>query len=121
MPTSTSETDPEKVAALDAAKGPCGVCQGKYSEHGEGKTRHAWVPEGSTEMLTHEEAAKKTRQGPGEAMVVRMPTNGQGPLQRLIEVLSSRGALSNEELMYITGITGEVKGHGDDAGATHGG
>lgn len=114
-----SSTTSDDSATQDGQKGPCGVCEGKFSEHLEGKTRHAWVPEGSSEMITHEQARKQKQQN--QPLVIRQPANGQGPLQRLIEVLSNRGILSNGELMYVTGITGEAEDHGDGSRATHGG
>lgn len=93
---------------------PCAVCRGAYSEHfdGDGKkiTQHSYT-EKEGDLVTHEEAAKRSQPRQQQGMQVS-PTMlamqaGTNPLAmgRLIEVLLDKGVLTNEDALYVAGFS----------------
>lgn len=83
---------------------PCGICKGKKSEHGPGKTQHVYSPEGQLKTHKQEEAEQQRQAGP---QLIRLPgaqTNEAGAIGRLCEVLMDNGLMSQEQALYVAGM-----------------
>jgi hypothetical protein len=85
----------------------CAVCHGRKSEHfddeGRPKTQHAFT-ELEGDLVTHQQNAKRQPKSP---TVIQLPGGTQnegGAINRLIETLLNKGALTTDEALYVCGI-----------------
>lgn len=87
----------------------CRVCGGTRSEHfdaeGKPKTQHVFT-EQEGQLMSHAEAAKMNRPAQPAAFMVPGKFNGTdaSAIQRLLELMLERGALTQEDALYIVGV-----------------
>ena len=105
MTSVSDEKSPELVEAEDDALGPCSVCGGKKSEHKN--TIHAFTNIGG--VLVTAEAVKKAEEKQ-KPIVIAGPQSQN--MTRLLETLSNKGVLNDNDLLYITGLKGQTHGDG---------
>ena len=105
MTSVSDEKSPELVEAEDDALGPCTVCGGKKSEHKN--TIHAFTNIGG--VLVTAEAVKKAEEKQ-KPIVIAGPQSQN--MTRLLETLSNKGVLDDNDLLYITGLKGQTHGDG---------
>jgi hypothetical protein len=105
MTSVSDEKSPDLITAEDEALGPCTVCGGKKSEHEN--TIHAFTNIGG--VLVTRDAVKKAEEKQ-KPIVIAGPQSQN--MTRLLETLSSKGVLDDNDLLYITGLKGRSDGDG---------
>ncbi len=113
MSSASEESTVEQTRARDDALGLCTACNGKFSEHEH--SIHAFTQrEGVlvTQASVREAEEKRKAAPPSTKYTSEL-------LNRLIQVLHTNATIDDEDLMFITGIKGEVP-HGDGAGTVDG-
>jgi hypothetical protein len=99
-------TSDSSTEVLDAEKGPCGICQGKFSEHVPPNIQHVWVSVGG-DLMTHEQKKKQEGRAPGMAPGAVIRTSmGLSPdaVGKLTEILLEKGIISTPDALYVAGM-----------------
>jgi hypothetical protein len=81
---------------------PCKLCGGKFDEHGPGLTQHVYTQR-EGEMKTFEQEARE-KQAAQRPVMVLPPSTNSTQVERLVQVLLTRGLILTDDALYIAGM-----------------